>query len=128
MIASARAALVRILEAELGTNTQVVVAPDQVTPPCLLIGMPTIDYGTTGGGLMELVWPLFAILPRAHDVAAVAQADAWVAPDGVRRIVMADQSWAGTISAVFIRSAVAELYDGPTGQLPQYRWDMEVKL
>lgn len=126
-LTAARAAMVKILETALGATVQVAVAPDQMTPPCLLVGMPTVDYHTTAGGLDEAEWPLFAVLPRTHDVAAVECSDRWVSSDGpesVRKILMADQTWAGTITGVFIRRAVAEISDY---QLPSYRWDMEVK-
>lgn len=128
-VTAARAAVRQLLTVKLGNEVQVVVGADQLTPPCLLIGMPTITYQGGAQGFDQAEWPLFAILPRTHDEAAVERADRWIAregPESVRAILMEDQTWGGTIAGLFVRTAVAEIYEGPTGQLPDYRWDLEV--
>lgn len=126
---AARAAAKSLLEAALGAEVQVVVSPDQITPPCLLIGMPTVNYQAGAQSIDQADWPVYAVLPRIHDEAAVERSDRWISRDGtesVRRILMEDQSWVGTIAGVFVRSAVAEVGEGSGAQLPEYRWDLEV--
>lgn len=111
-------------------DVQIATAPDQLTPPCLLIGMPTIRYHQAmARGLDSMDVPIFGILPRAHDQAAVDQADEWISGTGPRSlltILEADQSLGGACQTLVVREAVAELWEASNGLLPCYRWTVEV--
>lgn len=129
-VTAVRAAMAHQLDAALGTEVQIATAPDQLTPPCLLIGMPTVRYHQSmARGLDSMELPLFAVLPRVHDQAAVDLADAWISgagPTSLLTILHADPTLDGACQTLVVREAVAELWDGPTGQLPAYHWTVEV--
>lgn len=113
-------------------DVQIATAPDQLTPPCLFIGMPSIRYHQAmARGLDSMEIPIIGILPRVHDQAAVDQADEWISGTGPRSlltILHTDPSLGGACQTLVVREAVAELWDLPAGsaQLPAYRWTVEV--
>lgn len=127
-----RAAMAEALTDALLADVQVATAPDQLTPPSLLIGMPTIRYHQAmARGLDSMEIPIFGVLPRVHDQAAVDQADEWISGTGHRSVLTileADPTLGGACQTLVVREAVAELWDLPSGsaQLPAYRWTVEV--
>lgn len=129
-VTAVRAAMAHTLDVALGTEVQVATAPDQLTPPCLLIGLPSVRYHQSfarGLDVMEL--PIFAVLPRTHDQAAVDLADAWISGTGATSILTlleADQTLGGACQTLKVAEAVTELWDGPVGQLPAIHWTVEV--
>jgi hypothetical protein len=129
-VAAVRAGMQHQLSAALGLEVQVATAPDQLTPPCLLIGMPSIDYHASfARGLDVMMMPIYGVLPRIHDQAAVDQADAWIAgvgPQSVRVILEDDPTLDGACQTLGVGEATAELWDGPVDQLPAYHWAVEV--
>lgn len=131
-MADVRAAIADALRAVLLAETQIATAPDQLNPPCLLIGMPTVRYHQAmARGLDAMEIPIFGILPRIHDQAAVDQADEWISGTGSRSVLTileADPTLGGACQTLVVREAVAELWEYPSGgaQLPSYHWLVEV--
>ena len=57
-------------------GVQVATSPDQITPPCILIGMPALEYHESNSNAVDVAyWPVWHIVPRAHDRAAVDEID-----------------------------------------------------
>jgi hypothetical protein len=125
-----RAALHHVLETGFQGQVQVATAPDQLTPPCLLVGQPTVRYHQNfGGGLGRTEWPIWGIMPRTADQSAVDQLDDWLAEDGplsVQAMIERDQSLGGACQTLVVREAVPEMYPTASGEMPSYRWEVEV--
>lgn len=104
--------------------------PDQITPPCFVIGMPDIDYHTAmARGADASVWPVHAVMPRVSDVAAVAQLDAWLAGIGATSVLGAievDKTLGGACSATITDTAVPEAWPSAQGDLPSYRFTIQI--
>ncbi len=137
--AAVRASMAHALEKALGTEVQVATAPDQLTPPCLLLGMPALEYNATFNGrpttsssrrgLDAAELPVWLILPRVHDQAAVDTADELISGTGARSIVeilQADPTLGGACQALAVPRADPEVYPAPQGDLPAYRWTVEI--
>ena len=129
-VPAVREGLRRILENQLGGEIQVATAPDQVTPPCLLIGMPRVTYHQAfRRGLDTSTWPLYALFPRTHDQSAIDASDRWISgggPESVVTIVNAAKTLGGACDAAMVIDATPDLWPGSTGELPAYRFDIEV--
>lgn len=135
-----RAAMGEKLDTYLGADVQVATAPDQVTPPCLLIGMPDITYNAsfnarTGAlvsrqGIDSMRMPIYGILPGVHDQAAVDAADEWISGTGPRSVIeilQGDQTLGGACASLVVTSAEPDRWqESDTGSLPAYRWTVEV--
>jgi hypothetical protein len=104
----------------------VATAPDAISPPCLLVGMPTVDYHQAQGGMTHCTWPVFAILPRAHDQAAVDQFDIWLNVGSVRGALELDVTLGGAVQNIVVTDATPQVYAGPNGDLPCYRFDCQL--
>lgn len=128
-VSAVRAAMAHQLEVAFGTEVQIATAPDQLTPPCLLIGMPSMRYHQAlARGLDSMELPVYGILPRTHDQAAVDLADAWVSgsgPQSILTILEADQTLGGACSTLVTRDALAETWNG-TPEFPSIHWTIEV--
>ena len=129
-VSAVRAAVAHELDVAFGTEVQIATAPDQLNPPCFLIWMPSMTYhGSFARGIDSMELPIFGVLPRTHDQAAVDLADAWVSgtgPQSVLTILEADKTLGGACQTLVTRDAQYELYPGPTGELPAYHWTIEV--
>lgn len=135
-----RAALAAKLGEALGADVQVATAPDQVTPPCLLIGMPAVTYNAsfnarTGAlvarqGIDSMLMPIYGILPGVHDQAAVDTADEWISGTGPRSVIeilQGDQTLGGACASLVVPNAEPDRWqESDTGSLPAYRWTVEV--
>jgi hypothetical protein len=125
-----RAALAQKLEVALGAEVQVATAPDQVSPPCLLIGLLTIEYHAAyARGLDAAELPITLILPRVHDQQAVDTADELISGSGARsvlQILQSDQTLGGACQALVVKRADPESFLSGTTDLPAYRWTVEV--
>lgn len=108
----------------------IALAPDQMTPPCVMIGMPSIQYNMAfAQGLDVAEWPVYVVAPRIHDQAAVDQLDAWVASTGaasVRALIQASQTLGGSAQANVVHEAKAQTMSTPGGELPCYLFRVEV--
>jgi hypothetical protein len=129
-VSEVRAGMAAQLDVAFGTEVQVATAPDQITPPCLLIGMPTIEYHQAfQRGLDKMEIPIFGILPRTHDQAAVDLADLWISgagPQSVLTLLEQDRTLGGACQTLVVRDAVAEIYTTGAIDLPTYHWTVEV--
>ncbi len=139
-VGQVRAAMADKLGEVLGADVQVATAPDQVTPPCLLIGMPDVTYNAsfnarTGAlvarqGIDSMSMPIYGILPGVHDQAAVDAADEWISGTGPRSVVeilQADPTLGGACASLVVRSTDPDRWqESDTGSLPAYRWTVEV--
>lgn len=129
-VSDVRAAMAQVLEVAFGAEVQIATAPDQLTPPCLLIGMPSMSYhGAMARGVDSMELPVYGIMPRVHDQAAVDLADAWISgtgPQSVLTLVEADRSLGGACQTLVVRDALAEIWPSATGDLPAYHWTVEV--
>ena len=138
-VAGIRAGMAHALENALGTEVQVATAPDQLTPPCLMIGMPALEYNASFNGrptvasarrgLDTLELPVWLVLPRVHDQAAVDTADELISGTGARSIVeilQGDTTLGGACQALTVPRADSEIYPAPQGDLPAYRWTVEI--
>lgn len=139
-VGQVRAAMASALDEVLGADVQVATAPDQVTPPCLLIGMPAVAYNAsfnarTGSlvarqGIDSMRMPVYGILPGVHDQAAVDAADEWISGTGPRSVIeilQADQTLGGACAALVVPDAEPDRWqESDTGSLPAYRWTVEV--
>jgi hypothetical protein len=110
--------------ATLGTN--VATAPDALTPPCLLVGMPRIQYHQSYGGLTMQEWTIYAVVPRIADQAAVDKLDAWADVTGVLAALNADRTLGGACATLVVREAVPETISTAQGVLPCLRYLIEV--
>lgn len=133
-VGTVRAALAHHLETAAGTELQVATAPDQLTPPCLLIGMPDIDYNAAfARGLDAAEFPIYLVLPRSHDQAAVDVADEIISGSGPRSVVQILQDTVTTTGALGgacqtlkVSRSEATSYLHSTGDFPAYRFTVEV--
>jgi hypothetical protein len=130
-VTNVRAAMANVLDVAYGTQVQIATAPDQITPPCLLIGMPSLEYhgSFTRRGIDGMTLPVYGILPRTHDQAAVDLADRWVSgigPESLLVVLEADQTLGGACATLVVKSATAELWQSTNGPLPDYHWTVEV--
>lgn len=129
-VAAVRKGIERTLQDPLGSYVQIATAPDQITPPCLYIGMPTVLFNQSfAKGLDVMNIPIMLLLPRTHDQAAVDQADALISGDGpssLRHLLQEDQSLRGSCQTCVLNSATPDFYQGATGELPSYSIDLEV--
>jgi len=129
-VGAVRAGIRSRLEAGLGGEVQVITSPDQLTPPCLLIGMPEMEYDKTfGRGVDVMRIPIHAILPRTHDQAAVDLSDAWISGAGhssLITILYQDRTYGGSCSTSRLIDALPEFWPGGSGELPSYQWTLEV--
>lgn len=129
-VSAVRAAMANVLEVAFGTEVQVATAPDQLTPPCLLLAMPTVDYGNSGGREPDSMRiPIHGVVPRIHDQAAVDLVDAWISGSGPRSVVgilQADPTLGGVCLTLEGVDAVPEIYPTAQGDLPSYRWTVQV--
>lgn len=129
-----RAAIAHLLETELGAEMQIATAPDQLTPPCLLIGMPDIDYNLAAArGLDQAEFPIYLVLPRTHDQAAVDLADEIISGSGPRsvveilqRTVTTEGALDGACQTLTVPRGEATSYLHSTGDFPAYRFTVEV--
>ncbi len=125
-----RAAVAHQLEVALGTEVQVATAPDQISPPCLLVGLLAIEYHVSyARGLDVAELPITLILPRVHDQQAVDTADELISGSGPRsvlEILQADQTLGGASQALVVRRADPESYLSGAADLPAYRWTVEI--
>ena len=114
-----------------GLGMQVATAPDQITPPCLLLGMPSLDYHESNSNAVDTAdWPVWHILPRASDQAAVDGIDARTSNiaggSSVIRAIEADRTLAGACATLVVHTATPELYPGTTGDLPATRYEIKI--
>lgn len=125
-----RQGIKQLLTIALGTEVQIATAPDQLTPPCLFIGMPAMEYHKAfQRGLDVMNIPIHAILPRTADQGAVDKADEWISGDGptaVVNIVNGDKTLSGACQSSVVKTAIPEVWPGSTGELPSYVFDLEV--
>ena len=129
-VSAIRQALAQTLETAYGSEVQIATAPDQITPPCIYIGMPSITYHTssTRAGIDEMELSVWGIMPRISDQAAVDLFDELMSGAGDRSlltIVEEDQTLGGACQTLLVRSALAELWPGTTA-LPAARWTIGV--
>lgn len=129
-VGAVRAAMKTTLDTALGTDTQIATAPDQVTPPSLLIGMPAVEYDKQfGRGSDVMRIPIHVILPRMHDQAAVDKADELISGTGgnsIITILYADRTLGGACSTLRVEDALPEFWPGAGGELPSYQLTVEV--
>jgi hypothetical protein len=129
-VSGVRTAMAAALDEALGGDVQVITAADQVTPPCLLIGMPSVEYHRAfKRGLDSMRIPIHGILPRTHDQAAVDQADDWISGEGPRSVLTIlelDQTLGGACQALVVRTADPQTWPTGQGDLPSYEWTVEV--
>lgn len=129
-VSAVRAGLRTLLENRLGGEVQVATAPDQITPPCLLIGMPELEYHKAfKRGLDRMELPVFAIFPRAHDQAATDRSDAWISGEGSESfvtIVGSDKTLGGTCQASQVTGVTSDFSPAAVGELPTYEFNIEV--
>lgn len=129
-VSNVRAAMAHVLEVALGSDTQIATAPDRIRPPCLLIGLPTVRYhGSFARGTDVMEIPIYGILPRSHDQAAVDAADEWISgygPRSILTILETDRTLGGACASLVTREAVAEIWQAASGDLPTIHWTVEV--
>lgn len=129
-LSAIRQAMAQTLEAAYGSEVQVATAPDQITPPCLMIGMASVTYHESAQrGVDSCEWSLWAILPRISDQAAVDLADEWASSSGDRSLAVVledDQTLGGACQTLVVRSAVMEIWSSAMGDLPAIRWTIGV--
>jgi hypothetical protein len=129
-VTAVRAAMAQRLEVAFGAEVQIATAPDQLTPPCLYLGMPSIHYNQSfARGMDTMDFPIYGILPRTHDQAAVDQADRWVSgtgPESVLTIIQTDQTLGGACQSLAVRDCMAEIWLTGGVDLPDYHWTVEV--
>lgn len=133
-VGKVRAAVAHELEVALGTEMQVATAPDQLTPPCLLIGMPDVDYNAAfARGLDSAELSIYLILPRTHDQGTVDLADEIISGSGARSVVQILQSTVTTVGALGgacqtlkVTRSEATSYLHSAGDFPAYRFTVEV--
>jgi hypothetical protein len=130
-VSAVRQAMARILEAAFGAEVQVATAPDQITPPALFLGMPTITYhgSSSRAGIDFMEFPIWGIFPRTHDQTAVDLADEWASGIGDRSLLVLleeDQTLGGACQTLVVRRTNAEVWNGSQGDLPAFHWTVEV--
>lgn len=130
-VSAVRQAMAVILEAAFGNEVQVATAPDQITPPALFLGMPTIEYhgSYSRAGIDSMTFPLWGIFPRTHDQTAVDLADEWASGIGDRSILVLleeDQTLGGACQSLVVRRTDATVWNGSAGDLPAFNWTIEV--
>ena len=129
-----RTAMAHLFEVALGAEMQIATAPDQLTQPCLLIGMPDIDYNLAAArGLDSAEFPVYLVLPRTHDQAAVDLADEIISGSGPRSVVQILQdtitttgALGGACQTLAVPRSEATSYLHSTGDCPAYRFTVEV--
>jgi hypothetical protein len=129
-ITNVRAAMAAQFDVAYGAELQIATAPDNLTPPCLLLGMPDVDYHHAfASGLDMMSFPVYVIHPRTHDQAAVDLLDRMVSgvgPESLIGILEADQRLGGACQTLVAQSAAHEIYPAATGDLPCYHFTIEV--
>lgn len=133
-VSKVRGAMAQLLEVALGAEMQIATAPDQLTQPCLLIGMPDIQYNASfARGLDSAEFPVYLILPRTHDQAAVDTSDEIISGSGPRSLVQILQDTVTTTGALggacqtlTVPRGEATTYLHSTGDFPAYRFLVEV--
>jgi hypothetical protein len=119
------------LAAALKPLGRVHTSPDQLSPPCFLVGMPEVVFDQTfARGLDMLRVPVFAVTQREPDRAAIAQLDVWLSgdADGVHRALRSDPTLDGacqTLRVVDARPQPIPRGDGQ-GDWPAYSFQVEV--
>lgn len=128
-VSAVREAMAHVLDVAMGAEVQIATAPDQLTPPCILIGMPSVEYHAAfRRSVDQMEMPVYVVLPRVHDQTAVDLADEMISGIGARSLVAilhADQTLGGACQTLVVRSSISEFYQ-ITGDQPAYRFTVEV--
>jgi hypothetical protein len=129
-VTAVRAAMAQRLEVALGAEVQIATAPDQITPPCLYLGMPSMEYHQSfARGVDSMRFPIYGMMPRTHDQAAVDLSDRWMSgsgPESLLTILETDQTLGGACQTLVVRDATAEIWLTGGVDLPAYHWTVEV--
>jgi hypothetical protein len=112
-------------------DVQIATAPDQINPPSLYIGMPSVQYNVASqGGLDVASWPIVLVLLRTPDQGTMDFYDELAAGTGdrsLRSVLQEDQTLGGACQTLAVRAVQAtEWNTGTGGQLPSATWEVEV--
>lgn len=84
--------------------------PENVSPPCIVIGLEGFDYGEAFGGAESATFSLTVVVPGAMQVEAQKALDAYVASSGTKSIFAAledDPTLGGAVDRALVTGGEA---------------------